>query len=84
MAKTVRIGLRLLPDDKELIEEAAQLLGMNLTEFASSRLVALARRTIQEHNVTRLTKRDRDIFIAMLEAGKEPNASLTRAFRDVR
>ena len=80
---TARIEIRLVPERKDLIEQAAQLLGMTVTEFASSRLVSAARETIQELNTTRLTNRDRDIFLAMLEADEEPNAALSQAFRDV-
>ena len=80
---TARIEFRLPPESKGLIEEAAKLLGMNVSEFASSRLVALARQTIAEHNVTRLTNRDRDIFLAMLDAEGKPNEALAQAFRDV-
>ena len=78
-----RIEFRLPPEGKDLIEQAAQLMGLTVTEFASSRLVSFARQIIQEHNITRLTDRDRDIFLAMLEADEEPNAALTQAFRDV-
>ena len=78
-----RIEFRLPSESKDLIEQAAQLLGVTVTEFASSRLVSFARQIIQEHNITRLTDRDRDIFLAMLEADEEPNAALTQAFQDV-
>ena len=81
--KTARVEVRLPPESKKIIEQAAQLLGLTLTEFASSRLVSLARQTIQEHNITKLTNRDRDIFLAMLDADDEPNAALTAAFDDV-
>ena len=80
---TARVEFRLPPDSKDLIEQAAQLLGLTLTEFASSRLVSLAKQTIQEHNITKLTNRDRDIFLAMLDTDEEPNAALKAAFNDV-
>ena len=78
-----RIEFRLASEGKDLIEQAAELLGLTVTEFASSRLVSLARQIILEHSITSLTNRDRDIFLAMLEADEEPNAALTQAFRDV-
>lgn len=80
---TARVEFRLRPESKDLIEQAAGLLGMSLTEFASSRLVQLAQQVVAEHNVARLTNRDRDIFLAMLDADSEPNAALRQAFRDV-
>jgi uncharacterized protein (DUF1778 family) len=84
MATTTRLEFRIRPESKELIEQAAQLLGMSVSEFANSRLVQLARQVISEHNVTKLTNRDRDIFLAMLEADTEPNAALRKAFREVK
>jgi uncharacterized protein (DUF1778 family) len=59
------------------------LLRLSVTEYAGSRLVEDARKTIAEHNVTRMTDRDRDIFPAMLDADTEPDESLRQAFRDV-
>lgn len=81
MATLTRLEFRLLPEHKELIEQAAQLLGITVTEFADSRLVPLAREIIAEHNMTRLTDRDRDIFLAMLDSEDEPNEALRSAFR---
>jgi len=82
-ANIARIEFRVRSDKKELIEQAAQLLGLTITEYACSRLVQDAQKTIAEHNVTRLTDRDRDIFLAMLESKAEPNQALRRAFQEV-
>ncbi len=84
MATTTRLEFRIRPESKDLIEQAAQLLGISVSEFANSRLVQLARQIIAEHNITRLTNRDRDIFLAMLDADTEPNAALQKAFRGVK
>jgi uncharacterized protein (DUF1778 family) len=85
MATTAtRLEFRLRPESKELIEQAAQLLGMTVSEFANSRLVQLARAVIAEHNLTRLTNRDRDIFLAVLDGDSKPNAALRKAFREVK
>jgi uncharacterized protein (DUF1778 family) len=81
--KAARIEFRVHPDRKELIEQAAHLLGLTVAEYAGSRLVQDAQRTIAEHSVTRLTDRDRDIFLAMLESSPEPNQALRRAFQEV-
>jgi len=81
---TTRLEFRLRRESKDLIEQAAQLLGMTVSEFANSRLVRLARQVIAEHNITRLTDRDREIFLKMLEADSKPNAALRKAFREVK
>ena len=85
MATTnARVEFRLLPEEKDLIEQAVQLLGMTLTEFARPRLVQDARKIVTEHAAARLTDRDRDIFLAMLDAESEPNTRLRQAFREVK
>jgi uncharacterized protein (DUF1778 family) len=79
MTHCTKIEIRLSVADMELIEQAAQLLGLTVSEFASTHLSHLAKQTIQEHNIARLTNRDRDIFVAMLEADDEPNGALVAA-----
>lgn len=78
-----RVEFRLPPEEKDLIEQAAKLLGISLTEFARPRLVQDARAIVTEYAITRLTDRDREIFLAMLDADTEPNAALRKAFREV-
>jgi uncharacterized protein (DUF1778 family) len=84
MPASARLDFRIRPENKELIEQAADLLGMTVTEFADTRLVQIARQVIAEHNITRLTNRDRDVFLAMLEANRAPSAALRKAFREVK
>ena len=83
-ATTARVEFRLQPEEKDLIEQAVRLLGMTISEFARPRLVQEARQIVTEYNITRLTNRDRDIFLAMLDADTEPNAALRQAFREVK
>jgi len=56
----------MLPDDKELIEQAAILEGKTLTEFATSSLQNCARETIQKHESMRLSGRDQAAFVKSL------------------
>ncbi len=81
---SARIEFRFQPEEKELIEQASRLLGVSLAEFARPRLVQAAQQTIAEFNTTRMTNRDRDIFLAMLDADAEPNAALRKAFQEVK
>jgi len=81
---SARVEFRLPPEEKEMIEQAVRLLGTTLSEFVRPRLVQDARKILAEYSITRLTDRDRDIFLAMLEADSEPNAELQKAFREVR
>jgi uncharacterized protein (DUF1778 family) len=77
-----RLNFRLASELKELIDEAATRLGQSTSDFAVSTLVRAARSVIQEEAVTRLTNRDRDLFIALLDdADAAPNEALKGAAR---
>jgi uncharacterized protein (DUF1778 family) len=75
-----RLNFRLASELKRVIDDAATRLGQSTSEFAVSTLVLAARRVIQEEAVTRLTNRDRDLFIALLDdADARPNEALKAA-----
>jgi uncharacterized protein (DUF1778 family) len=76
-----RLDVQLAAEQKELIEEAAARLGKSTSDFAVSTLVREARHVIQEDSVTQLTDRDRDLFIALLDADAQPNEALRAAAR---
>lgn len=77
-----RLNFRLPGNLKALIEQAATELGQSVTEFAVSSLVRDAREVIQQSQRTRLTNRDRDIFLAMLDkVDARPNVALKAAAR---
>ena len=79
-ARDARLNFRLPSDLKEVIEEAAASLGQSVSDFAVSTLVHQARSVIEQRNVTALSDRDRDRFIALLEdAEARPNAALVKA-----
>jgi uncharacterized protein (DUF1778 family) len=75
-----RLNFRLPAELKATIETAAAQLGQTTTDFAISTLVHSARDVIERQNVTRLSGRDRDIFIKILDdADAKPNAALVAA-----
>lgn len=75
-----RLNFRLPAELKATIEEAAAHLGQSVSDFAVSTLVQTARQVIREHNVTSLSQRDRDRFLALLdEADAQPNEALKAA-----
>jgi len=75
-----RLNFRLPAELKETIEQAAAHLGQTVSDFAVSTLVQTARHVIQEHDVTRLSNRDRDRFVTLLDdADAEPNRALKAA-----
>jgi uncharacterized protein (DUF1778 family) len=77
-----RLNFRLPSQLKQTIEEAAARSGQSVSDFAVSTLVRTARDVIEQENVTRLSNRDRDVFISLLD-DKEvgPNDALTAAAR---
>jgi uncharacterized protein (DUF1778 family) len=74
-AKTARMEQRTTQKTKELIEEAASLLGINASEFTVSAAARAARETLKEYQVTVLTPQDNEAFIRALDA-TEPTQDL--------
>jgi len=77
-----RLNVRLPSDLKQTIEQAAAVLGQSITDFTISTVVREARHVIQDAQVTRLSNRDRDAFLAALEStDPKPNNALKAAAR---
>ena len=74
-----RLVLRLAPEVKTLIERAASTLGQTVAEFAVSQLVRDARNVLRDREITTLSGRDRQVFLAILGEDTEPNAALKKA-----
>ena len=75
-----RLNFRLSAELKQTIEEAAARMGRTVSDFAVSTLVETARNVIEQENITRLSKRDRDIFLAALDdKNARPNRALAAA-----
>ena len=74
-----RLDFRLNRQFKELIDQAASLMGQSVSDFAVSTLVEKARRIVHESSMTVLSDRDRDIFLALLDSDARPNEALKRA-----
>jgi uncharacterized protein (DUF1778 family) len=78
-SKTDRMHFRLPHDIKERVEKAAAVSGQTLTDFAVSVLANCASEVLERHETRTLSARDRDIFLAMLDAEEEPNQALKNA-----
>ncbi|MEY3175886.1 MAG: hypothetical protein RLZZ436_3800 [Planctomycetota bacterium] len=75
-----RINVRLPSELKQTIEEAAAALGQTVSEFTISTVVQEARHVLEAAQVTRLSRRDRDLFLAALDdVDATPNAALKAA-----
>ena len=74
-----RLNFRLGRDQKSLIEKAAAMSGQTVSDFALSSMLRAAQETIQTATTTRVTLRDRALFLRMLDSDTAPNAALKRA-----
>ena len=82
MSNDARINVRLQSELKATIEEAASVLGQTVSEFTISTAVREARQVLQDAQTTRLSNRDRDAFLAAMDASDlKPNEALKAAAR---
>ena len=78
-ARDARLDFRLTSENKRLIEQAATLTGQSLSDFAVANLVRVAQETVQQASITRMSLRDRDAFLKIIESQTEPNEALKAA-----
>lgn len=74
-----RLDFRLDSEAKRVIEQAAALSGQTVKQFAVSTLVQSAEEVLERRRTIHLSNRDRDLFLALLDAGEEPNQVLREA-----
>ena len=74
-----RLDFRLNRQVKEVIEQAAAVSGQSVSDFAVSALYRTAKEVLEREQTTRLSNRDRDVFLAMLDSDAKPNEALRRA-----
>ena len=79
-SKSERLEARVTPQQKELLQHAAELQGLSLTDFLITSAQQIAEATIREHSVITLTKRDSMAFAEALLNPQQPNAELRAAF----
>lgn len=81
--KTTRLEIRLTDDQKQLIEAAALLEGMSVTEFALRPILEAAGRSVSgSGDVYTVSPEAYDAFVADLEAPATPNLALRRLFHE--
>jgi uncharacterized protein (DUF1778 family) len=77
--KKVRMEQRLPQEAKEIIEKAARLQGLDLSEFVVSHAVTAARETIAKMGTTALQPEDISAFMRAFEED-QPNGELAALF----
>ncbi len=80
--KTTRLDLRVRPDVKKIIEQAAEALGVTTTHFASATLVAEAQAVLEKQYRITLNNADRDRFLQALTSEEGPSEILVEAARE--
>lgn len=74
-----RIDVRLRPEQKTEIEQAAHIKGLTMTDFIIQNAVTNARQTIREYETWTLERPDAEIFAAALTEPAMLGPRLTRA-----
>ena len=80
--KTTRLDLRVRPDVKKIIEQAAEALGVSTTDFASATLVAEAQAVLEKQHRITLNRAERDRFLQALASEEKPNDALIKAAQE--
>lgn len=79
-SKTERLEARVSPDQKALIQRAAELRGLSVTAFIVDSAHAAAEETLRAQQI-RLSARDSALFAQAILEPAEPNAMLRAAAR---
>ncbi|MGI9065033.1 MAG: DUF1778 domain-containing protein [Pyrinomonadaceae bacterium] len=77
--RTARLDVRITAQAKNKIEQAALVSHQTVTDFVLTSLVRASEEALQRHDSIRLTNRDRDLFLAALDAEALPNSALRKA-----
>lgn len=78
--KTERLEARVTPHLKELLQQAADLAGLSLTDFLTVSAQRAAEETIRNARVITLTARDSQHFAEALLTPPPPSARMRAAF----
>jgi uncharacterized protein (DUF1778 family) len=71
-----RIEVRVALKQKQLFEQAAEMQGVTLTDFAISSMQRAAAEAVEEHSRIELSQHDQRAFVEALMKPPEPNAAL--------
>jgi uncharacterized protein (DUF1778 family) len=73
------LQIPLTDDQRTLLETAAAVSGQPAAAFAASAVLETARRTVDGRRGIRLSNRDRDYFLSLVDNPPEPGSRLVRA-----
>ena len=77
--RAARLHIRLNPQAKEKIQQAAEVSHQSVTDFVVTSLLRASEEALEPQQSIRLTNRDRDLFLAALDGEVRPNRALRNA-----
>lgn len=77
--RSARLDVRMPLQKRQMVERAADLDGVSLTQFAETALIQRAQAVIESHEKTLLSLRDQERFLALLDQDTEPIPALLNA-----
>jgi uncharacterized protein (DUF1778 family) len=80
--REARLDVRLNQRAKETIEQAAVASHQTVTDFVVTSLLRASNEVLKQHQIIKLTTRDRDQFLAALDSSERPNRALSRAAKE--
>lgn len=81
VVKQERIGARVPPDVYEILNRAAALTGATVNQFLVQSALKEAQAVIEREQTIRLSQRDRELLLDLLEKPPKPNARLSAALK---
>ena len=77
--RAARLDIRLKPQAKEKIEQAAAVSHQSITDFVVTSLLRASEEALERQQLIQLSNRDRDLFLAALDTDVRPNRALRKA-----
>jgi len=79
-----RISARVSPENRDLVHEAADIIGVSVTDFLTAAAIEEAHRVIERERTVTVSGKYADAFFAALQNPPEPNAALLNAVKETR
>lgn len=83
-SKNSRIDLRVTPEQKQLLEQAASIKGISLSAYTLSYLLDIAQKDINNYEKLVLSNQDRDLFLSVIENPPPLQGKLEMAIKKYR
>lgn len=75
------LNMRILPETRLLIDEAAAITGKNLTDFVLDAARQAAQSALLDRSVVPMSGKAYEAFVALLDAPPQPNARLRKSLQ---